>query len=460
MTARALPPRVLFVAYAFPPVGGAGVQRVTKFAKYLPDWGWQVSVLTVSNPSVPVADTTLVADVPPDTLVRRARTLEPSYSTKALVSATGGRCATGARCVRRVAGAAVRRLATGVLQPDPQLLWLPAAVREGRRLLESVPHAAIVATGPPFSSFLVAARLQRASGLPLVLDYRDEWDLTNRFHENKKYGRLASRLNRLMERAVTRRASAIVATSEASARAIMAARDPRAVPVPVVCLRNGFDPEDFASPAPATPAGGDRRFRLVYTGTLWAHTSVAPLVDAVERLCRERPDLADRLELVFAGRRTEAQEQLLSRLSGTGVHLVVHPYLDHHQVIDLMRSANALCSLTTDAPDAERFLNAKIFEYMAARRPILAIAPRGDLWRVLDEYPAASRFVPADVPAIAACLVHKLSRFATGAAEPPVEWDGHRYDRRQQAGELSGLLARVAGLSDASARLALEVCAA
>src|SRR5947199_8696754 len=79
--------RVLVVAYAFPPVGGAGVQRVTKFVKYLPEHGWTPSVLTVANPSVPAHDASLVADVPAHTVVCRARTWEPSYSLKTLVSA-------------------------------------------------------------------------------------------------------------------------------------------------------------------------------------------------------------------------------------------------------------------------------------------------------------------------------------------------------------------------------------
>src|SRR5436309_676692 len=82
--------RVLFVAYQFPPVGGAGVQRITKFVKYLPYHGWRASVLTVANPSVPVMDDSLSADIPPGTIVRRAQTLEPGYALKAVVSAGGG----------------------------------------------------------------------------------------------------------------------------------------------------------------------------------------------------------------------------------------------------------------------------------------------------------------------------------------------------------------------------------
>ncbi|MEW5983884.1 MAG: glycosyltransferase [Acidobacteriota bacterium] len=454
----AQPGRVLFVAYAFPPVGGAGVQRVTKFVKYLPDSGWQASVLTVSNPSVPVADSTLEGDVPAGTLVRRARTFEPSYATKALVSATSGPRADAGGPFRWHPRDGLRRMAARVLQPDPQVLWFPSAVREGRRLLRAVPHTAIVATAPPFSSFLVGLALHRTSGLPLVLDYRDEWDLTNAFHENKRYGRTVRQVNRLMERSVVRRASLILATSDASVRALETVRDRAAGHAAVVCLRNGFDPEDFDAPAPPRDDASTRRYRVVYTGTLWEQTSVEPLVRAARRLCTERPDLASRLELVIAGLRTSAQEGLLQQLSGLPVRLVAHSYLGHRTVVQLMRSADLLCSLTADLPGAERFLNAKIFEYMASRRPILAIAPPGDLWDLLSDYPASSRYRPSDVGAIFACLARKIGDFAAGRSEPPIVWDGRQFDRRQQAWELGRLLADVSAGRQPHAEPELEVC--
>src|SRR5437660_11910258 len=86
-TGRPVEKRVLFITYQFPPVGGAGVQRVTKFVKYLRDYGWLPSVLTVANPSVPAFDESLVADVPEHTIVRKARTWEPSYAVKAVLAA-------------------------------------------------------------------------------------------------------------------------------------------------------------------------------------------------------------------------------------------------------------------------------------------------------------------------------------------------------------------------------------
>src|SRR5687767_6495908 len=159
MNRSSMTKRVLFVTYQFPPVGGAGVQRVTKFIKYLPSYGWQPSVLTVANPSVPAFDDSLLADVSEQVLVRRAKTLEPSYQVKTAVS--GGEDRAGAKpgFMRGLTKTVVRRLANLVLQPDVQVLWMPDALRQGKRLLREVEHAAIVASGPPFSTFVLAAAL-------------------------------------------------------------------------------------------------------------------------------------------------------------------------------------------------------------------------------------------------------------------------------------------------------------
>jgi hypothetical protein len=92
--------RVLVVAYVFPPAGGAGVQRVTKFVKYLPEFGWDCSVLTVANPSVPVFNETLARDVPESTVVRLAKTLEPGYALKNAVSSGSG----GSRTAKQTGG--------------------------------------------------------------------------------------------------------------------------------------------------------------------------------------------------------------------------------------------------------------------------------------------------------------------------------------------------------------------
>jgi hypothetical protein len=416
------------------------VQRAVKFVKYLPRHDWQATVLTVANPSVPVFDESLLADIPPGTPIHRARSLEPGYAVKAAVADRSSEPGRRPKVFRRLLGRGLRGLGKLLLQPDPQVLWLPGALPEGKRLLRQTPHDAIVVTGPPFSSFLLGAALSRHSGLPLVLDYRDEWGISSNYWENKRPGPLSRTLQWRMQCWAVRTASALLATTRASASALEAVRDQARSNARVGWIYNGFDPDDFpaAAAAPRTVTGP---YRLVYTGTLWELTAVTPLVDAVHRLAETSPELVGDLELVFAGRRTAPQQQALERLRSLPCRLVEHPYLDHDRAVDLLRSADALCALLSDLPGVGRVVPAKIFEYMAARRPVLTIAPPGELWDLVQGRPASPCFTPGDVPGIASWLGDQLKRHQAGVGIPNLEdWDASRYDRCSQAAELAAVL--------------------
>src|SRR5205823_870761 len=129
---------------------------------------------------------------------------------------------------------------------------------------------------------------------------------------------------RLQHRAV-RAARALVATTRSSAGTLEQVRSAARSTASVSWIYNGFDPDDFA--APTTAARTDGAYRLAYVGTLWNLTSVAPLVRAVEILADRQPALAARMELIFAGRRTSAQELLLRRLKNLPCRLIERPYL-------------------------------------------------------------------------------------------------------------------------------------
>lgn len=144
--------RVLFVAYQFPPAGGIGVHRVVKFIKFLPEFGWESSVLTVSNPSVPLTDHSLSQDIPDSTRVVRAKTYEPSYGWKQKVSAS--HADSGKKKSSGLLKRTIRQFANTLFQPDLQILWSPQAIRAGLKLLKEVPHDAIVATALRFLRFM------------------------------------------------------------------------------------------------------------------------------------------------------------------------------------------------------------------------------------------------------------------------------------------------------------------
>ncbi len=438
--------RLLLVAYQFPPVGGAGVQRVTKFVKYLQQFGWQTTVLTVKNPSVPAIDHSLLNDVPPGTEMLRAITWEPSYAVKSLVTGAAGHPAASFRTrLRAFAKSALRTAANCLLQPDPQILWVPNAIRMGRQVLEETRHDAILASGPPFSTFLVGRALSQESGLPLVVDYRDEWSLANTYMENRKFGRLASIIQRRQQAGVLRSARAIIATTRASTANLERAARRCGSTTQAHCIFNGFDADDLPLPdSAAVEPRSEAPLRLVYVGTLWKLTSLAPLAAAIRELASRSPDLSRRLKLVVAGRRTAEEQDLIATLQADTGCVEEIPYLDHTDAVGLMRSADLLLVTLAGLPGAERVLPAKVFEYLAVRRPMLAVTPRGELWDVLQKHSNAAVYDPTNTAGIAEFLETRLECRAAGITLPEPINDLAGLDRRSQCGQLAGILEQVA----------------
>ncbi|SMP44191.1 Glycosyltransferase involved in cell wall bisynthesis [Neorhodopirellula lusitana] len=427
--------RVLFISYAFPPTGGGGVQRAVKFTKYLPQFGWEPTVLTVANPSVPVQDDSLLADVNPNIQIVRARTWEPGYRWKRRFA--GSRKSTsedsidGSRTAvnwKQSLKGWTRERAMLWMQPDPQVLWNRSAFRVASRVLKRQHHDAVFVTGPPFSSFLLGCDLKRKFGVPLILDFRDEWMLACRYLDNHQHLGDVARRQHAMMLDVLANADAVIATTRASADELgehcqRAASEVasevgagRGVGASVSCIHNGFDPGDIPARS-ACKANESKRFRLVYTGTLWRLTDIGPFVDAVVRLHELHPELTGRLELVLAGRRTPEQDAVLKPLDRTPVFLLRHDYLPHEEALQLAADADALLLLLSGDEGAERVVPAKLFEYLALKLPVLAICPEGETNELLWKHGREYGLRVDDVVGVANWLAEKIRGLDAGPVE-------------------------------------------
>jgi glycosyltransferase involved in cell wall biosynthesis len=425
------PLRALVVSYAFPPVGGAGVQRVLKLVKYLPRHGATTAVLTVANPSVPLRDASLERDVPACTEIRRTRTLEPGYATKRLAWNAAATASPGvlARGKRRLAS-----LGRHLLVPDPQVLWLPsAALALASRLASRDPDDVVFISGPPFSQFLLAALGRVRARTAIVLDYRDEWTTTRGIYEMGG----AVRASRWLERRILRAAHAVTTATEAF-RAELLERFDFLDPCRVRAIPNGYDPEDFPATLPSPQPG---RFVLTYAGTVFRLTSARGLLDAVRLLHAREPELARLLEVRFVGRIVETEAASFEGTEALGVRRL--GYVDHDRALGELARSHAVVCLLEDLPGAARIYPAKIFELMYLRRRCLALAAEGALASLVREHALGDVVHPADVEGIAAtlgrwlrlfrdCQLDAIHRPATSGA------DGvERFDRRRLAGEFA-----------------------
>jgi glycosyltransferase involved in cell wall biosynthesis len=422
--------RALVVSYAFPPVGGAGVQRVLKLVKYLPTHGVTPVVLTVANPSVPVRDESLERDIPATTEIIRVRTLEPGYSAKRL--AWNAAVAEGPDLRARVKRQLVT-LGRQLLVPDPQVLWLPfAGFALGARLASKDRDDVVFISGPPFSQFLLAAIARLLPGTAVVLDYRDEWTTTQGVYEMGGSAGAADRL----ERAILRSAHAVTTATDAFRTELLARfdfLDPRRVHT----VTNGYDPEDFPKRLPSPRAD---RFVLTYVGTVFRLTSARGLLTAVRLLHDREPGLAKLLEVRFIGRIVETEASYFEGTEAIGVQRL--GYFEHEQALAELAQSHAVLCLLDDLPGASRIYPAKIFEIMYLRRPCLALAPNGVLARLVQDHALGDVIHPRDSEAIFVALSRMLHAFRTNAAGAfddaathPVDID--RFNRQTQAGEFA-----------------------
>jgi glycosyltransferase involved in cell wall biosynthesis len=398
-----------------------------------------------------VFDESLCRDLPQDLVIEKARTWEPDYQTKQQFAGqqTGGANSTRkpglAASIKGAVKRTVKGIANTLLQPDQQMLWVPNAYKAARRLLKRLPHDAILATAPPYSNLILGGMLKKRTGLPLIVDYRDEWDLSSQYLENSKRDWFSRVVQERMQRSVLRRADAIVATTCGSTARLQERARQAGSRAPAHCIFNGFDESDFSQLPTETAQGTTERsrFRLVYTGTLWNLTTVEPLVRAIERLHGDMPELLQGLELVFVGRKTPDQIAILKRLEQTQCQVILRDYCDHSEAINLMSGADALCLLLSGVPGAERVAPAKLFEYLALRKPILSIAPEGETAAIVRRFFPSNQFEPTNDNGIANWLTERLVEHpGTGreAMEQSTPADLSEFTRKHQAGQLAEVL--------------------
>lgn len=430
--------RVLIVTYYFPPSGGAGVQRVLKWVKYLRDFGIEPVVLTVEAGAYPELDETLVRDVPPGLAVHRTRSLDPfgayarltGRSRQDAIADATGRISDEEAWTERLA----RGLRANVFLPDARIGWVPFAVREASRLHRAAPFDAVLTSGPPHSAHLVGRALQQRTGLPWIADFRDPW---TDIHYNRKLPRTATarRLDAAMERSVLSRASAVTTVSP-SLRTLLVSKVERPDGFCHV-IYNGFDADDFAA---GLPGPDDEAFVLSYVGTLYEQPEA--LWQALARL-RRRGE-AERLRVRLVGRVPPGTPAVLAAHGLDDIVRTV-PYVTHDEAIREMASATLLL-LTIEAwPHEEIILPGKTFEYLAAGRPVLGLGSgRGDAARLLRETGAGAMIERDDAEGLAAYLLERYEAWERGAmpggASPEV---AAPFARRAQTGELADLVERI-----------------
>jgi glycosyltransferase involved in cell wall biosynthesis len=410
--------KVLLVTMYWPPAGGGGVQRPLKMATHLPALGIETHVLAPDDPRWMHRDDELEA--PTQAWVHRARYVGPR----------GRRPADelhGTRGLERAATHA-RLLARRVLVPDENVSWNLTAIPAAARIVRDEGIDAVVTTSPPNSVHLVGAAVKRLTGARWVADLRDSLVAHPHRRTESLAVRTKERSQQALARLVARRADAVVGASEAiaeEARALAPAGR-------VVTITNGCDFDDFAGLdyRPST------RFRITHTGSFFGRRDPRPFLTALRD---SQVDAVARFVGDFRAADREWAEGL-----GLGDRLELHPFLSRRRALELQRDSEALLLLIPEADGRGRgVLSGKVFEYLAAERPILAaVPPDGAAAELIREARAGVVAPPDDVSALRAALETLVRRHRAGELNgaPLAPELRARLDRRARVEDLARLL--------------------
>jgi glycosyltransferase involved in cell wall biosynthesis len=422
--------RVLLITYYWPPAGGPGVQRPVKFTKYLREFCWEPIIFTVANGEYPERDETLLHDVPNDIQIVTAPTLEPYTLFRRL---TGNKQTVNANLFhRRQKKGVVSRLLfwtrSNLFIPDARIGWLLPATWRLNAFLRQEKVDAIISTGPPHTVHLIAARVSQKFSIPWLADFRDPWTGIDYF-EKLALTFAARRLHQRLEYRILTQASSVVTVSPFLQRMLEGISNRK-----VHVITNGFDEENFLHKGSAT----DTRFTIVHMGMLGGARDHRIFWQALAVLAEQDKAFHEALEIRLYGKVDAGiLEAVPSILVG---NTFLEHYVPHATVSYILQRAHLLYLPIHDCSIDVGFLPGKLFEYLAARRPIISIGPvSGDTANVIRSLHAGVTVGYSDQDAL---LHYFRERFLAYQRHEPFETSSSlaQYSRRNLTAALADLL--------------------
>jgi glycosyltransferase involved in cell wall biosynthesis len=369
--------KVLIITYYWPPSGGAGVQRWLKFAKFLPEYGWQPVILTVDPEfaSYPQRDDSLLDEVHPDCMVFTTKSFE-LYNLYKLISGKkevpyGGFANESKEGLLQKISKFLRG---NFLLPDPRKGWNKYALKKAKELIKEFNIDTVVTTSPPHSTQLIGLKLKRNLNIRWIADLRDPW--TDIYYYNQfKHTALAQKIDLNYERKVVENADLLITVSE-DVKRLFAEKSKLLIADKTFVIPNGYDEDDFRI-KPQKPEG---KKVITYSGTISEAYDVSGLLKAIRNL---EVEVRQEFLIRFVGK---VPPIIVQNFESAGISVELTGYVDHAKSIEFLFLSDLLLMVVPSVKNNRGIITGKFFEYLASGKSILAIGPvDGDLAGIIQE---------------------------------------------------------------------------
>jgi len=364
--------KALIITYYWPPAGGSGVQRWLKFVKYFREFGVEPIIYTVDNPNYPIIDDSLSKDIPENIEILS----QPIWEPNNVLSFFGKNKNVSAGFLNSkptLFGKVLQYVRANYFVPDARRFWIKPSVRFLKKYLSKNKIDVIITTGPPHSMHLTGLKLKQQLGIKWITDFRDPWTEIDYFHQ-LPLSKRATKKHHMLEEQVLNTADAVLVVGNTMKSKFDQFNNN------VVTVTNGFDGDLIDSKVEL-----ESKFTWTHIGLMNADRNPILLWKVLSEICKENVDFKSDYQLKLIGKVDATIRNEISKF-GLAENVKIIDYVPHDKVIEFQKKSQVLLLVVNNVPSAKGIITGKIFEYLMAKRPVVAIAPSdGDLAEILKE---------------------------------------------------------------------------
>mgnify|MGYP006191785741 FL=1 len=422
--------KILIISYYWPPAGGPGVQRWLKFVKYLPDFGIEPHVYVPKNPTYPLLDEKLVADVSDKAIIVKKPIFEP-YGLAALFSKKKTKKISSGIIPNKKKQSWVEKMLIWVrgnlFIPDARLFWIRPSVQFLSKYIQEHQIETVITTGPPHSLHLIGMELKNRHKINWITDFRDPWT-TIGYHDKLQLSNWAAKKHKQLEKQVLNSCDQIIVTSPTTKKEFEALTSK-----PISVITNGYDVEQISKKLL------DEKFTLAHIGLFLSERNPRILWKSLAELVKENKAFSEKFELKLIG---AVSDSVLETIKEFKLERFVNHlgYVSHEVALQEQRCSQVLLLIEIDSEQTNCIIPGKLFEYLVSERPILAIGPeKADFASIIKETNTGTFFTYEEKDALKTQLLQYFEAFQSQSLQ--VHAVGlQKYSRRALTKELATIL--------------------